>query len=211
MFNKEDIANIILHVTFMSIFIGTFFFTYGSYIEGKIVENQVKFLIHSNKNIVDVLSSDIKKKIINEINGIKLNFSEEDKKVEEHNKKLKYKAFILFGVCLVVGIIVVLVMSKLYNLPFIHLLKENLIVLFFAGLIYFSYITFFAQNYMSIDPNIIKRKLIETIYKPKIIKQGTNNIVNVIDKISNIPTNIMNNNINDINSEVNNVDYNILN
>jgi hypothetical protein len=163
MFNKEDVANIILHVTFISVFIGIFFFTYGSYIEKKIVKKQVEFLIKSNKNMLIILPPEIKKTLLDEINMVKLDFVEEDKKVEEQNKKLKKKAFILFIICLVIGLSIVWKMSNSYNFGFSHLIKENLIILLFVAIVEFSYFTFIAQYYLSIDPNIIKRRLFTSV------------------------------------------------
>jgi hypothetical protein len=64
---------------------------------------------------------------------------------------------------LIVGMAVVWKMSQMYNFNFIHLLKENLIILCFVALTEFSFLTFFAQNYLSIDPNIIRRRCITII------------------------------------------------
>jgi len=163
MFNKEEIANIILHVTLISTFIGIFFFTYGSHIEENIVKKQVAFLIEDNKEVASLIPNDSKQKIIDSINNIKLDLAEDDKKAAEQNKKLLIKAVKILSIVLVIGIAIVWKMSKMYNFNFIHLLKENLIILCFVALTEFSFLTFFAQNYLSIDPNIIRRRCITII------------------------------------------------
>ena len=128
MFNKEEIANIILHVTLISTFIGIFFFTYGSYIEENIVKKQVNFLIEDNKEFVLLIPNDIKQKIVDKINNIKLDLAEDDRKAAEQNKKLLIKASKILAIGLIVGIAIVWKMSQMYNFNFMHLLKENLIL-----------------------------------------------------------------------------------
>jgi hypothetical protein len=163
MFNKEEIANIILHVTLISTFIGIFFFTYGSYIEENIVKKQVNFLIEDNKEFVLLIPNDIKQKIVDKINNIKLDLAEDDRKAAEQNKKLLIKASKILAIGLIVGIAIVWKMSQMYNFNFMHLLKENLIILCFVALTEFSFLTFYAQQYLLIDPNIIRRRCITNI------------------------------------------------
>ena len=163
MFNKEEIANIILHVTLISTFIGIFFFTYGSHIEENIVKKQVAFLIEDNKEFVSLIPNDTKKKIVDKINNIKLDLAEDDKKVTEQNKKLLIKAATVLGIVFVVGVAIVWKMSEIYKFDFIHLLKENLIILCFVALTEFTFLTYYAQNYLSIDPNIIRRRCITIV------------------------------------------------
>ena len=64
MFNKEEIANIILHVILISIFIGIFFFTYGSHIEENIVKQQVAFLVENNKEFTSLFPQNTKKQFL---------------------------------------------------------------------------------------------------------------------------------------------------
>ena len=163
MFNKEEIANIILHVTLISTFIGIFFFTYGSHIEENIVKKQVAFLIEDNKEFVSLIPNDTKKKIVDKINNIKLDLAEDDKKFTEQNKKLLIKAATVLGIVFVVGVAIVWKMSEIYKFDFIHLLKENLIILCFVALTEFTFLTYYAQNYLSIDPNIIRRRCITIV------------------------------------------------
>jgi len=181
MFNKEEIANIILHVTLISTFIGIFFFTYASRIEENIVKKQVAFLIEDNREIISLIPNDIKQNLVSKLNDIKLDLSEDDNKTTEQNKKLLLNAAKILSVVLIVGVYIVLKMSHMYNFNFVHLLKENLIILCFVALTEFVFLTFFVQHYLSIDPNIIKRKFI-TIISGNNSNTNSGNNIN-IDKI----------------------------
>ena len=97
------------------------------------------------------------------IDNIKLNLDEDDKKVAEQNKVLLIKAIKVLGIIFVVGVGIVWKMSKTYNFDFNHLLKENLIMLCFVALTYFIFLTYYIQYYLSIDPNIIRRRFLTII------------------------------------------------
>lgn len=181
MFNKEDIVNIVIHVVLISTFIGIFFFTYGAYIEGIIVQKQVAFLLEGVKPYVKLLSTDNKSEILKNININNEHLLEEDKIVEKHNNKLLITASLTLIGLFVAGAIFVAFMSYRYKqeIDIIHLLKENGIILFFVAFTYFAFATFFAQFYLPIEPNTIKRKLIQNM-------GTTANKINVVNTSDNI-------------------------
>ena len=49
MLKAFETSNVIMHIMIISVFIGIFFFTYGAYLEKKILQNQLDFLVKASK------------------------------------------------------------------------------------------------------------------------------------------------------------------
>jgi len=177
MITAFDASNVILHIILISVFIGIFFFTYGSYIERKVIEQQISLLVSdlftSGKILYPEITGFFKKVLdINKnINKNKNNnTSEEDKKVIENNNKVLKKAFTVISVGIIIGLFLIIIISKKLNREgltekafWIKLLKYNVVALIFIGMTEFIFATFFVKNYMSIDINRLKKSLIDTI------------------------------------------------
>ena len=88
-----------------------------------------------------------------------------DKKVNDNNTQLQVKAGVILGILLVVSLVTAWYISEKYklNLPFI--LSQNLILLCGIGLVEFVFLKFIAANYISANPNIVKKKILEIIVK----------------------------------------------
>ena len=84
------------------------------------------------------------------------------------------------------------------------MLKENLLILCFVAITEFVFFTFFSQNYLSIDPNIIRRKCI-TIFGDN-SSQNSMTVDEITNKVSSYATNI--NNINKANNVLNEISNN---
>lgn len=160
-----EIANIILSVVLISTFIGVFFFTYASMIEKNIVETRCKTIVEDLTNSFSTVATPNVLKSINE----KLeqfappNLSEEDKKVAENNKALIKKSAIVISLLLIVGLSIVFILYKIYKFPVKELIINNLIMLVFVALTEFTFLTFFAQNFITVDSNFIKNKIISVL------------------------------------------------
>ena len=164
---SETITNGILHVVLISVFIGIFFFTYASRVEQNIVKERSREIVRDITNDIKTFapkgSISFLGKIANQIQPPDLR--EEDKEVEEKNKALLEKATKVLAVLFVVGISVSLFLSYKYGFSFKTLLIHNFIILFFVALTEFSFLTFFAQNYITIDSNFVKYKTLDTLIK----------------------------------------------
>ncbi len=92
--NKSELlSKVLINVLFISIFIVVFFFTYGSYIEKKIVIEQMNFLSRDIKNLFGLLGKNINKTISEKLNNLKMpNLDEEDLKVRKNNNQIKKDA-----------------------------------------------------------------------------------------------------------------------
>ena len=55
----ELVSKVLINVLFISVFIGIFFFTYGSYIEKKIIKEQMVFLSKDIQNLFSLFGKNI--------------------------------------------------------------------------------------------------------------------------------------------------------
>ena len=160
-----EIANIILSVVLISTFIGVFFFTYASRIEKNIVEIRCKKIIEDLTDPIVTLSTP---DMIDQINSnleklTQPDLSEEDEKVSANNKALLKKSFIVISILFILGIFAVLVLYLIYKFPLKNLIISNIVMLIFVALTEFMFMTFFAQNYITVDSNFIKNKIINVL------------------------------------------------
>ncbi len=165
---KEHIIKIIVQVIIIFIFIGIFFFTYASTIERNIVEKQVK-------EIVNDLLGDAKKVVPPNLLKLANNYiqvtnpvsslSKEDDDVNKNNKMVIYKAIKGISIITVIGIIVIIILSLIGSNPinYISIVKDTSLILLFVGIVETSFLTFFVQNYRTVDSNFVKYKTIKTI------------------------------------------------
>jgi len=162
-----EISNIILSVVLISSFIIIFFFTYASFVEKNIVKSRCKMIVEDLTGTVkNILPPEYLKSIQANVSNIKPpNLIEEDKYVNENNKLLMKKSVKILIVILCIGISIVFILHRIYKFPLKQLILTNLVTLLFAALTEFSFLTFFAQNYITIDSNFIKYKILDVIVK----------------------------------------------
>lgn len=159
-----DIANTILGLILISSFVVIFFFTYGSKVEGEIVKKQSINIVNDLMDTADhVLTPEIKKNIVKDI--VAPDMTSEDDIVKKSNAILMRKAFSVIGIVFVIGIILVTIMSFVYKFSLKDLIIHNLIILVFIGLTEFVFLTFFAQNYITIDSSYIKLRTLQSVQK----------------------------------------------
>jgi hypothetical protein len=174
MLKAFDVSNVILHIMLISIFIGTFFFTYGTYLQKKIIKAQLEFLIDetvgSTKVFMPELLSDSVKKFLMEYQ-INLD-NNADLIVEQSNKEIKKKALYANLIGFVIVIIIILIVCKKLDMEgmtkthfFLKLIGYNSIALLAVGLTYFIFSRGFALYYMPLDLNKIKKKIIDNLIK----------------------------------------------
>ena len=162
-------VNILIHVGVMALFLTIFFFTIAQYFEKKIIEDQIDFVIddfvgNSLKPVPETTKNEIK----HEINSAfdKQDLSKADESVIKENKKVSKKAWIFVGTLLGIILIIVLIFGfkyrwERYYLKF--LFNSALISLIFVAITETIFMFLIARNYLSVDPNKIKMKIIDTI------------------------------------------------
>jgi uncharacterized membrane protein len=161
-----EIANIVMNVILISTFIGIFFFSYASMIEEKIVKVRTKQIILDLTNSLHVLTPP---NILQDMNSklskylIPPNLDKENEEVEVNNKILLKKSMKVLGAVFTIGLAIVIVLSIVYKFPLKDIITKNLILLCFVALTEFSFLTFFAQYYITVDANFVKHKILEVL------------------------------------------------
>jgi len=158
----ESIVNIILSVTFISVFIGIFFFTYAKNIEEKVVQTKSEYIATSTANDVKMfIPSKFEQKIADNIQ--EPDMSKEDEEVEKKNNELKNKAYKILIIFTLVGISLSYILSRYGKIDFMNAIKVNLLILFFAGLTEFFFLNLIGKNFISADPNFVRQKVLKVV------------------------------------------------
>ena len=160
-------------------FVGFFFFTYGAYTERKVVSNQINTLIDSFSEDFIFFSEQTPngekwlKSIGENISDLKPpDLSNADKKVEENNSSLiKTASIILTVTFLVFSLLSVTVwyfgLSKKEKRkdPYPSIIQRIVLLMIIVMLVEFLFFTLVAGNYSPVDPNSVKKALVESLQK----------------------------------------------
>jgi hypothetical protein len=155
---------VIINVLFVSLILGILFFTYAKNVENNVFQNNIKYLVDDFTETVKLGGPQSYALIKNKINTVALpDLSHEDIHVKKTNNdilKLAINANIMFLI-LVIGIVSALCY---YNeVEIMQILVQNTIILIFIGLTEFAFLTYFASDYISVDPNKIKYALVKKL------------------------------------------------
>ena len=158
-----------------AVFVGFFFFTYGAYTEKKVVRNEINILVDNftedfiffgQQTLPDEFQNI--KKYINDITAPDL--SEADKKVEENNSKLVKTAIIALSITFVICIGLSIAVwyfgfSKKQRAtePYSEFMQRIVLLIIIVAFVEFLFFTLVAGNYRPVDPNSIKKKLVESL------------------------------------------------
>ena len=175
MLKAFETSNVIMHIMIISVFIGIFFFTYGAYLEKKILQNQLDFLVDDSLDSLKIFLPEISESIKKPLREyqIKLN-PNADEEVSKANKQIMKKAMYAILIGFVIGVIIIFVLSKKLDMEgnttkqfVMKLVKYNLMALVVIALTEFSFAAGFAQNFMSLDLNRIKKEIVDNLIKFK--------------------------------------------
>ena len=159
-------------VALYSVFVGIFFFTYGAFIEHKVLENQIENIVDSiTRDVLPFVPDDIKTGLYDKLDSaqksIKTTMSGSDSKAEKNNQKVKKTAFEMLAGIFIVGMGISVATASMYsggsNKALVALLKKNALLLVFVIIVEFLFFTLVTKNYLSIDPNSVKQKIVQTL------------------------------------------------
>lgn len=158
-------------------FVGFFFFTYGSYIENKVIDDQINTLTDNFTDDFVFFASKSKngQKFINEIrNNIKNinppDLSKQDQQVAKNNSNLINNAIISLSLTLLIFVILS-VLVWFYGLTqkekivdtYGHIIQRIVLLMIIVMLLEFLFFTLVAGNYTPVDPNVVKTYLVESL------------------------------------------------
>lgn len=162
----KHLSSILCGVSLISVFIVIFFFTYASKVEKNIVQERCTEIVDDLTSGLESVPKKYKAMIYSQIAPYleaPSSLEEKDAIVAEQNKQLLKKATKIVGSFLVLSFLLVFVLSRIFGFSFLDIVKTNLIILIFVGLTEFAFLTFFAQNYITIDSNFVKETVVKTV------------------------------------------------
>jgi hypothetical protein len=164
----ELTITVITNALLISLFLGVFFFTYAAYIEKEVVKSQMEFLANNISSSIKILGPDITNKFKDIIQDIPpLNLDSADAVVSSMNSSTKYTAIIaniLFTLLVILGVYYLYTNSdKSFSIT--HILIKNSILLIFVALTEYSFLTFFASRFITLNPNSVNYNIIYNLKK----------------------------------------------
>ena len=162
-------------VALYSVFVGIFFFTYGAFIEHKVLENQIENIVDSlTRDVLPFVPENIQEGLSNQLDSAqksiksKMNSPDSpDITVAKNNQKVKNTAFEMLAGIFIEGMGISVATASMYsggsNKALVALLKKNALLLVFVIIVEFLFFTLVPKNYLSIDPNSVKQKIVQTV------------------------------------------------
>lgn len=151
-------VNIIFQFILIAIFITIFFFTYVKNVEETIVQKQISDSIVSLKNEPLLINYDFKN-----LNLQTPDLSSEDTSVENSNKTLETEAFKSLLIICGIGLFLIIVATIIFKLNVKQMILISIPGLVVVGITEFIFLNFFAKNYITLDPNMIKKGIVQGI------------------------------------------------
>jgi hypothetical protein len=160
------IANMILQIILIAALNIVVYFSYTTYIEKTIVQTEsANIVVDLTQDLKDILTESQMKSLKDGLTPLLVppNLSKDDEEVRTGNKKLEIQTFKIMVVLMLVGLIVVVAMSLKYDFKIRDFLFHNVIVLISVVIVEFIFLTFYVKNYITIDSNFVKNKIIQCL------------------------------------------------
>jgi hypothetical protein len=162
--NPLQISNIVMNVTMISTFIGIFFFTYGKTIEENVVKGQSELVAdYIAKDLSTFIDKPTAQKLASQLSPPDM--TNADKQVELKNTELQRSAFNILILVAIGGLLFTIILAKYYTLNLQSILETNFVILLFVGLTEYIFLTYIGQNFISLDPNFVRLKILQTLQK----------------------------------------------
>jgi hypothetical protein len=177
---QEAIFNVILHVLLMAVAIALFYFVYVPSVEKHVVGTTVDHVMDSIADDVhDAVSKEELDAFVLPLVGKylvpdKAALAAADTKAAAHNAQIRSQALKAISLFAAVCVLILLFMVYRYHgsINFGHVIMENAIVIGTVMFTYFLFVRLVIQNYETVDPNMIKKTIVETV---KQFATGTTN------------------------------------
>ena len=167
------ICETLVMVSLYTIFVSILFFTYGKYIETQVAKNNANLLVNSLTSDLKFFGTqlvpnqfDILEKVLQNLKAPDM--TKDDQKTKDQNLALiKKTMLIVFGGALIAILFGLFLWIFLLKRPvkqyFTFIFPHAMILLIFVGIVEIAFFTFISKNYRSLDPNVAKKALMDTL------------------------------------------------
>lgn len=163
---RKTAVDILLGVVLIATFIATFFFTFVSKVERDVVKGQMEKIVRDLTQTIKLYTSNQGggEQISKLVSNLQVpNLQKQDDAVTEHNKAIKKKAGIIFGVIILVGLIIIISQARYIKSELDIIIFANLLVLGFVALTEYLFVSRVSKNYQIIDGNYVRYLILKDI------------------------------------------------
>ena len=168
--NIHLILNLFTHITILFIILTCLFVFYSKKLIENTTNDQVKKLIDGGFDKVfksNLLDQNKKiKDVLNKLNLEKYNnyFTEKNTERDNNNNLVFKSLYIIVGI-LLLGLIFLIILSKKMcsNVSYLSILKENIIIFLFVGIVEVLFITNIIIYYVPVYPSILSELLVKNL------------------------------------------------
>jgi len=168
------IVNIIVHVSVMTIFLTVFFFTIASRQEKTITESQINFLLNDSirsevSALPEPVKAKLKKQIDESLDKNKDELAKQDAEVTQKNQELTDFMTNIIFIILIITALIIFVAYSYFNWGWTELkyiFGTAGLTIIFVALTESLFLFMIPSNYLAIDPNKVKYKIINKILVP---------------------------------------------
>jgi hypothetical protein len=153
-------VDIILNITFITIFISVFYFNYVCNVEAEIVKSQAIFLTDDLFNDMQLLPDTIKQTIFSNLPSVKPGLDNEQLQKNHALKKQTYKTLLII---FVIGISLSYYLCNKYNYDFSEHIIYSLVLVCFVCLTEYIFLKIVTSNFITSDPNYIKYSFLNNL------------------------------------------------
>lgn len=171
MLSSTDIATIIAQVMLIAIFITVFFFTYGSYLEQKVIKDQMDYIVNDSIGDIKIIAPEIISMVKGPVSRLQApDMKDADEAASENNSKLKTKTYIIVAVVTIILFSIISLIIWKYNINLKNFAISNGVVILAVAITYFIFSTFVIATFKSADPNTVKKAVLESANEYKMLQ-----------------------------------------
>lgn len=161
-YGSESLADIFVHLALICTFIIIFFFTYASYIEKTVIQNETSDIVEQlSREISIILTTEQNNQLRTFFKNIQVpDMSASDKSVKDSNDVLLNESIIFLLFFVASCFIIVLILYLFTDFSIKNLLIHNLVALFSVAAVDFTFLTVFAKHYKPSDSSYVKTRLL---------------------------------------------------
>ena len=165
--NAQIIATLVFQFALIISFITIFFFTFVRKVESEIIDDQIDRVMTDFSEELGLIEDNTITKSLKQIQLDKPNLVEEDKRADTNNKVILKNAITLLAILVPICLIISFSMVIIFKLSMKEMFILGFSGLFIVIIIEIIFLLVFAKNYRTLDSNVVKKGVVDSLIKYK--------------------------------------------
>lgn len=165
--NAQIIATLIFQFALIISFITIFFFTFVKNVESQIIDNQIDRVMTDLSEELGLIGDSTITNSLRQIQLDKPNLVEEDERADNNNKGILKNAIKLLAILVPICLIISFLMVVIFKLSMKEMFILGFSGLFIVMIIEVIFLLVFAKNYRTLDSNVVKKGVVDSLIKYK--------------------------------------------